>query len=61
MLGRGAVALGGAEHPHQLVDDRVTVSAATVVTAGVTVPSLTIVKWRWASAATCGRWVMQRI
>ena len=61
VLARGAVLLRRAEHPHELADHPVALELDTVVVAGPPAASLAIVKWRSASAATCGRWVMQRI
>ena len=57
---RRDVRVVGAEHPHELADDLAARRAAvTVVRAGSADVSLTIVKWRSASDAICGRWVMQ--
>ena len=50
----------GAEHPHQLADHPVAVERRDRGRRRAPAASLTIVKWRSASAATCGRWVMQR-
>ena len=50
----------GAEHPHELADDVAAVELGDGRAARSRADvSLTIVKWRSASDAICGRWVMQ--
>ena len=54
-----AVGVVGAEHPHELADTTlVALEPAHVGARGCADVSLTIEKWRSASEAICGRWVM---